>query len=246
MVMAKGLQLNLNRVIGKTDPKTFLDAQGAANVWLNTNLLNSNLASGTDVLAGLTGVGVYPNSLTTTSTDYAQSGNRSIKLVPDTNATSISVGSVTQANQYLVAVQPNTTYTLSFYARTAIALSNPVSLLAVPQEVAGTSLTAVTLTTTTAVSNTGWTKVIGQFTTSSNHNYLALRATVTGANLTGQNYYFDTFSLQEGSVASSSELDLVGALNTKAGTSGLGLNKVCNTLAGTTNLEADAASEYFA
>jgi hypothetical protein len=45
--------------------------------------------------------------------------------------------------------------------------------------------------------------------------------------------------------STSTYLDLLGALNYKAGTSGLGLNEVCNLLAGTTNLEADAASQYF-
>jgi len=247
--MATGLQLNLNRVIGNTmTGSTWLDAQGAANVWLNTNLLNNNLATGTDSSSGSTfaGIGLYnTTSTTTSSTDYAQSGNRSLKVVPNTGATSISIGSVAIVSASLVSVKPNTTYTLSFYARTAIALSNSVSLIAVPQEVAGTSLTAVTLTTTTAVSNTGWTKITGQFTTSSNHNYLVLRATVTAANLTGQNYYFDTFSIKQGTPDGSNYYDLLGALNAKAGTTGLGLNEVCNELAGTTNLDADAASEYF-
>jgi len=253
MVMATGLQLNLNRVIGRTDPSTFLDAQGAANVWLNTNLLNSNLATGTDTLGNLTSVGVYngtaPNTYTTSSSfDYSQSPNKSIRVSPDVGALTIpsmSVGSVTQNNQYLVSVKPNTTYTLSFYSRTAIPLSNTVSLIAVPQQVAGTSLAPVTLTSTTAVSNTGWTKLIGQFTTSSNHNYLAIRATVTAPNLIGQTYYFDTFSLREGSADGTNNLALLGALNAKAGTTGLGLNAVCNVLAGTTNLDADAASELF-
>jgi hypothetical protein len=40
-------------------------------------------------------------------------------------------------------------------------------------------------------------------------------------------------------------LDLLGALNYKAGTSGLGLNAVCNLLAGTTGLDSDGASEFF-
>jgi len=245
--MATGLQLNLNRVIGKTDPKTFLDAQGAANVWLNTNLLNSNLASGTDVLAGLTGVGVYTSTATTTtSLEYAQAGNRSIKVVPNTGATSISIGTTITGATYTPVAKPNTTYTISLYVRTAIPATNPVFLIVSPQEVLGTSLGSTTIATSNTVSNNGWTKIMGQFTTESNHNYLTFRATVTAANLTGFNYYFDTFSLQEGAVDGTHNKDLVGALNEKAATDGLGLNAVCNRLAGTTNLEADAASEYFA
>ena len=46
-------------------------------------------------------------------------------------------------------------------------------------------------------------------------------------------------------VWASTNLDLLGALNAKAGTDGLGLNAVCNALAGTSNLDADGASEYF-
>lgn len=42
-----------------------------------------------------------------------------------------------------------------------------------------------------------------------------------------------------------SPLDLIGALNYKAGTTGLGLNAVCNLLANTTNLDADSAARFF-
>jgi len=249
--MATGLQLNLNRVIGRTDPSTFLDKQGAAKIWANVNLLNANLATGTDTLSGgLTGIGVYTTSpsTTTTSNDYAQQGTRSIKLTPTTGITSISVGALLSDATYTPVVKPNTTYTLSVYYRTAIAISDPVSLVVTPREVLGTPLgIATTIATSTVVGNTGWTKLMGQFTTASNHNYLPFRATVTasGANLDGRNYYFDTFSLQEGSADGTTNLDLVGALNVKAGTTGLGLNAVCNRLAGTTNLDADRASEYF-
>jgi hypothetical protein len=54
--MASGLQLNLNRVIGKTDPSTFLDAQGAANVYASTT--NLDLLGALNVKAGTTGVGL--------------------------------------------------------------------------------------------------------------------------------------------------------------------------------------------
>lgn len=40
--------------------------------------------------------------------------------------------------------------------------------------------------------------------------------------------------------------ELVGALNAKAGTVGLGINLVCNTLAGTTGLEAQLALRVYA
>ena len=45
--------------------------------------------------------------------------------------------------------------------------------------------------------------------------------------------------------ATPAPLDLLGALNYKAGTSGLGLNAVCNLLAGTTGLDSDGAAEFF-
>jgi hypothetical protein len=54
--MANGLQLNLNRVIGKTDPKTFLDAQGAANVWAGTSGLS--LVGALNKKANKSGVGL--------------------------------------------------------------------------------------------------------------------------------------------------------------------------------------------
>lgn len=247
--MATGLQLNLNRVIGRTDPSTFLDAQGAANAWINTNLINDNLATGTDSSGGstLTGVGIYSGGTTTSSTDYAQSGSRSLKVVPNAGVTSISIGTVAISSIYVPVILPGRTYNLTVYARTAIALSNPVSLIAIPQEVLGTNLTPVTLTTTTAVSNGGWTKITGQFTAASNHNYLVLKVTVnaSGANLDGQNYYFDTFSIQQGTSDPANNLNLIGALNVKAGTVGAGLNKVCNIIAGTSNLDANKASEFF-
>ena len=41
-------------------------------------------------------------------------------------------------------------------------------------------------------------------------------------------------------------LSLVAALNAKAGTTGQALNGVCNTLAGTTGLEADLALRVYA
>jgi len=53
--MAKGLQLNLNRVIGRTDPSTFLDAQGAAQVWSSTTL---DLLGALNSKAGTNGVGL--------------------------------------------------------------------------------------------------------------------------------------------------------------------------------------------
>lgn len=246
--MATGLQLNLNRVIGRTSPDTYLDAQGAANVWLNSNMLNANLATGTDNSKGssVAGIGLYnTTSATNTSQDYAQSGSWSLRVVPNASATTVSIGSTTANATYAVAVQPNTTYTLSFYVRTAATYSNTVTLFAIPQQVFGTSLTAVSLTSTTSVSSTDWTKVSGQFTTSSNHNYLVLRATVTGTNLTNQNYYFDTFNIQPLIPDVTHRYDLLGALNAKAETTGLGLNAVCNILADTTNLDADGASEYF-
>lgn len=54
--MATGLQLNLNRVIGRTDPSTFLDAQGAANVWATTT--NLDLVLALNVKAGTVGLGL--------------------------------------------------------------------------------------------------------------------------------------------------------------------------------------------
>jgi len=54
--MATGLQLNLNRVIGKTDPSTFLDAQGAANVYASTTGLD--LVGALNVKAGTSGLGL--------------------------------------------------------------------------------------------------------------------------------------------------------------------------------------------
>jgi len=246
MVMATGLQLNLNRVIGRTDPSTFLDKQGAAKIWAGTNLLNKNFATGTDDSGGaLTGIGLYAGGTTSSSFEYANDGTRSIKIVPNASITTISISTPTNSALYTTSVKPNTKYFLSFFVRTAIPVSNTVALTVQPQQVLGTNLTGTTLSTSTAVSNNGWTKISGEFTTSSNHNYLVLRVNVTGANLTGQNYYFDTFSLQEGSADGTTNLDLVGALNVKAGTTGLGLNAVCNRLAGTTNLDADCASEYF-
>jgi hypothetical protein len=54
--MASGLQLNLNRVIGRTDPSTFLDAQGAANEWANTTGLD--LLGALNAKAGTVGLGL--------------------------------------------------------------------------------------------------------------------------------------------------------------------------------------------
>ena len=54
--MAYGLQLNLNRVIGKTNPKTFLAAQGAANVWAGTTGLS--LLGALNAKANTTGLGL--------------------------------------------------------------------------------------------------------------------------------------------------------------------------------------------
>lgn len=51
-----GLQLNLNRVIGRTNPSTFLSAQGAANVWANTTGLD--LLGALNNGAGTTGLGL--------------------------------------------------------------------------------------------------------------------------------------------------------------------------------------------
>jgi len=61
--------------------------------------------------------------------------------------------------------------------------------------------------------------------------------------LTGNDPFLD--AQRAAQVWSSTGLDLLGALNAKAGTNGLGLNAVCNALAGTSNLDADGASEYF-
>lgn len=54
--MATGLQLNLNRVIGKTDKSTFLDSQGAANVWAGTTGLD--LLGALNAKAGTVGLGL--------------------------------------------------------------------------------------------------------------------------------------------------------------------------------------------
>jgi len=54
--MASGLQLNLNRVIGRTGNDPFLDAQGAANVWANTNGLD--LLGALNAKAGTNGLGL--------------------------------------------------------------------------------------------------------------------------------------------------------------------------------------------
>lgn len=54
--MASGLQLNLNRVIGRTNPSTFLDAQGAANVWAGTTGLD--LLGALNYKATTSGVGL--------------------------------------------------------------------------------------------------------------------------------------------------------------------------------------------
>ena len=54
--MATGLQLNLNRVIGRTDKSTFLDAQGAANEWAGTT--NLDLLGALNYKAGTTGLGL--------------------------------------------------------------------------------------------------------------------------------------------------------------------------------------------
>lgn len=54
--MATGLQLNLNRVIGRTRPDTYLDAQGAANVYAGTTGLD--LLGALNKKAGTTGVGL--------------------------------------------------------------------------------------------------------------------------------------------------------------------------------------------
>lgn len=53
--MASGLQLNLNRVIGKTNPSTFLSAQGAAQVWSSTGL---DLLGALNAKAGTNGLGL--------------------------------------------------------------------------------------------------------------------------------------------------------------------------------------------
>jgi hypothetical protein len=55
MVMASGLQLNLNRVIGRTGNDPFLDAQRAANVWASTNL---DLLGALNAKAGTNGLGL--------------------------------------------------------------------------------------------------------------------------------------------------------------------------------------------
>jgi hypothetical protein len=238
-------------IVFGTDNITF--AVSTAGIASSIELLNSNLVTGTDTLAGLTGIGVYngtsPNVYaTTTSLEYSLSGNRSIKLTPDAGAvtiTSMTVGTVGISSVYLPAIKPNTTYTLSFHTRTAVPLSNTVSLVAVPQATAGTSLTPITIASSTAISSDGWTKITGQFTTSSSHNYLVLRAVITGTNLVDQNYYFDNFSMKETTPVGDNFYDLLGALNIKAGTNGIGLNRVCNIIANTTNLDADGASEYF-
>lgn len=51
-----GLQLNLNRVIGITNPSKFLDAQGAANIWAGTTGLS--LLGALNAKAGTTGLGL--------------------------------------------------------------------------------------------------------------------------------------------------------------------------------------------
>jgi len=244
-ILTAGGTGSAGQIIFGTDDITF--AVGVADGNLNTNILNSNLATGTDSAGGaLTGIGIYSGATTTSSFDYGYpTVGRSIKLAPNASVSSMSVGSTTSDATYTPAVKPSTTYTLSFYSRTAIALSNTVSLIAIPQDTLGTNLTPITLSSTTAVSNGGWTKITGQYTTSSTNNYLVLKATVSAANLTGQTYYFDNFTMQQTSPYATNAYDLLGALNVKAGTTGIGLNKTCNTIAGTTNLDAAGASEYF-
>lgn len=53
---AIGLQVNLNRVIGITNRKAFVDAQGAANIWANTTGLS--LLGALNAKAGTTNLGL--------------------------------------------------------------------------------------------------------------------------------------------------------------------------------------------
>ena len=54
--MASTLQANLNRVISITDPKKFLDAPGAANVWAGTT--NLDLLGALNAKASTSGLGL--------------------------------------------------------------------------------------------------------------------------------------------------------------------------------------------
>jgi len=67
---------------------------------------------------------------------------------------------------------------------------------------------------------------------------------VIGNTITGSTWY-DAQKAANVWASTPVYLDLLGALNYKAGTSGLGLNAVCNVLAGTTNLDSDLAAQYF-
>ena len=63
-----GLQLNLNRVIGITNPTNFLDAQGAANVWAGTEGLS--LIGALNVKAGTSGMELNSVCDTLASTNF--------------------------------------------------------------------------------------------------------------------------------------------------------------------------------
>jgi len=67
---------------------------------------------------------------------------------------------------------------------------------------------------------------------------------VIGNTMTGPTWY-DAQKAANVWASTPTYLDLLGALNYKAGTNGLGLNAVCNLLAGTSNLDSDGASEFF-
>lgn len=230
--MASGLQLNLNRVIGRTDPSTFLDAQGAANAWTKipphgtvhaatTSTTSGAYVAGTTGADGGTGVGATitapANAALVVDSRTMAVGDR-VLYWKNTDAKTNGIYTVTDAGS------ASTKWVIT----RAVDHNNGTNAGQVGKgDWVTIDIGPVNGGKTFYISNVG-TGVNGDIVIGTdNIVYTEITAPVAPGNL-----------------------DIIGALNFKLDPllrpdEYEELNGVCNELAGTTNLDADGASEFF-
>lgn len=244
----RDLTYELNRLAGTLlNGAPTLQAQAAANIWAGTSSLDlvgalnarynganavaANAATGTDTSANTTGF-TFSGGTGASSTAQFWQGARSLLLTASGTA---AMNAQTPASGSYMTASPAVTYTGMFYARRGVGTRNALVQLYWYNSSNGTvsSPTGGTVT----LSSSAWTKVtytaVAPATTAKARLYVV---STTGA--TSDTLYIDGISFHPGANTNWT----TPAASTFGLTTGwLGLNAVCNALAGTTNLDPASA-----
>lgn len=156
-----------------------------------TNLLSSNVATGTDTSATTTGFSAVDSAAISTSTTYSWQGSRVLKVIADSAVNAIRSGAKTDA----IAVSNLTAYAGSVWVKAASAVSVRAYLRDETNAIDGTAVTV-------ALAASTWTRIDNLLvTTGAAGSTLSLYVLEETAD-SGITFYCDGFQIETGSYSS--------------------------------------------